>query len=601
MNTTTSVAFRDICAFSWHYWRGSWGLIALFILCMVTNVFFYNVLGPTYIRDIINTTQAQANNIAAAMPKLWQDLWIFTAVMLISVLTWSLSLILWNKVTARTLHHLVNDALYKVQRFSADWHANSFAGATVRKITRGMWSFELFERTLATGFFTVALVLGMTMLTLFIHVPVIGFFLLAFTAVYIGLSVWTSVKILVPYYRRSAKSDTAVGATLADIMTGMPTIKSFASEDREDSLFRDVSDEWHDNALRSWQISRYIDTIRSILRVLLLCGMMGIVLWQWSEGIATTGDIALVVACYYNIANFLRDLGGMINEIQKSISEMEDVVSFWKQDAEVQDAPHATTLRIDHQQGGGIAFRHVRFAYKNTTAPVYDDLSVDIKPGEKVALVGMSGSGKSTFVKLLQRLYDIQGGTITIDGQNIASVTQKSLRAQIALVPQDPILFHRSLADNIAYAQPEATRADVERAAKLAFAHDFIVNFPQGYDTLVGERGVKLSGGERQRVAIARAILADTPILVLDEATSSLDSVSEHYIQKGLEHLMHGRTTITIAHRLATIRAVDRILVFSHGKIVEQGTHDELLARPDSLYKRLYDMQALGLIDLSGD
>jgi ATP-binding cassette subfamily B protein len=244
-----------------------------------------------------------------------------------------------------------------------------------------------------------------------------------------------------------------------------------------------------------------------------------------------------------------------------------------------------------------IVFDHVGFNYTTFSNKIYNDLTVTIAAGEKLALVGPSGSGKSTFVKLLQRLYNINEGRILVDGQDIAQVTLESLRQQISLVPQDPILFHRSLSENIAYGCPGATQDEIIEAAKKAYAHDFIMSLPQGYDTLVGERGVKLSGGERQRVAIARAILADAPILILDEATSSLDSVSEHYIQKALHTLMEGRTTITIAHRLSTIQQADRILVFDQGRIVEQGTHASLLAMPHSHYKKLYEMQVLGLIE----
>ena len=221
---------------------------------------------------------------------------------------------------------------------------------------------------------------------------------------------------------------------------------------------------------------------------------------------------------------------------------------------------------------------------------------LSLRPGEHVGLVGHSGSGKSTFVKLVQRLYDIDGGRIAIDGQDIAKVTQASLRETISVVPQEPLLFHRSLAENIAYGRPGASREDVIAAAQKAHAHDFIMALPQGYDTLVGERGIKLSGGERQRVALARAVLSDAEILILDEATSSLDSMSEALLKKAVESVIEGRTTIIVAHRLSTIQNVDRILVFDQGRIVEQGTHAELLARPDSQYRRLFDSQAFGLI-----
>jgi ATP-binding cassette subfamily B protein len=221
---------------------------------------------------------------------------------------------------------------------------------------------------------------------------------------------------------------------------------------------------------------------------------------------------------------------------------------------------------------------------------------VVIRGGERVGLVGPSGSGKSTAVRLIQRLHDIQGGAICIDGQDIALVTQESLRRSIAMVPQDPALFHRTLAENIAYGRPDASAADIERAARLANAHDFIARQPKGYATLVGERGVKLSGGERQRVAIARAFLTRAPILILDEATSSLDSESEAAIQAAMEKLIEGRTAIVIAHRLSTVRAMDRILVFDGGRIVEDGPHDVLVTRAGGIYRRLFERQALGLV-----
>ena len=227
---------------------------------------------------------------------------------------------------------------------------------------------------------------------------------------------------------------------------------------------------------------------------------------------------------------------------------------------------------------------------------LFHDLSLRIEAGERVGLVGHSGSGKSTLVKLLHRLYDVNAGQILIDGYDISRVQQDSLRAQLALVPQDPILFHRSLAENIAYARPDASRSEIEEAACLANAHDFIRVQPKGYATLVGERGVKLSGGERQRVALARAFLANTPILVLDEATSSLDSESEAAIQDAMERLMVGRTSIVIAHRLSTVRMLDRILVFDHGRVIEEGSHNSLVRKLGGSYQRLFERQVLGLI-----
>jgi ATP-binding cassette subfamily B protein len=237
----------------------------------------------------------------------------------------------------------------------------------------------------------------------------------------------------------------------------------------------------------------------------------------------------------------------------------------------------------------------VTFQFGRHVTPLFEGFSLEIRPGERVGLVGHSGSGKSTFVKLLHRLYDVNGGRILIDGQDIARITQASLRAQLALVPQEPILFHRSLAENIAYARPDARLREIEAAARLANAHEFIRKQPKGYATLVGERGIKLSGGERQRVALARAFLADSPILILDEATSSLDAESEAAIQEAMSRLLAGRTAIVIAHRLSTVRMLDRILVFDSGRVVEEGTHESLLVKPDGTYRRLFERQALGL------
>jgi ATP-binding cassette subfamily B protein len=278
-----------------------------------------------------------------------------------------------------------------------------------------------------------------------------------------------------------------------------------------------------------------------------------------------------------------------INHLQRSINEMEELVDLHAAPLGLVDRPGAPPIAI---AAGEIRFEHVGFHYAGHDTPLYRDMDVTIRAGERVGLVGRSGSGKTTFVKLIQRLHDVTGGRILIDGQDIAAVTQISLRRQIAIVQQEPVLFHRTLAENIAYARPGATMAQIKEAARLANAEEFIARLPKNYQTLVGERGVKLSGGERQRIALARAFLADAPILILDEATSSLDSESEALIQQAVERLMQGRTSIIIAHRLSTVRAMDRILVFASGEVVEQGRHEDLVRLPEGHYRRLFETQA---------
>ena len=353
-------------------------------------------------------------------------------------------------------------------------------------------------------------------------------------------------------------------------------VKSFGAEAREDARLAGVIGRWRTRVRRTWLRYNYTSTAQLAVLLCFRASVIGGAILLWIAGRATPGDVTYVLTSYYIIHAYLRDVGMHINNLQRSVNDMEELVAIHDEPIGIADAPDAKPIDI---QGGRIVFDDVTFHYGGHRTPLYDGLSVEIRAGERVGLVGRSGSGKTTFVKLVQRLYDVSGGKILIDGQDIAKATQHSLRSQIAIVQQEPILFHRTLAENIAYGRPGASMAAIEQAARLANAHDFILRLPKGYGTLVGERGVKLSGGERQRVALARAFLADAPVLILDEATSSLDSESEGLIQQAMERLMKGRTSIVIAHRLSTVRSLDRILVFDRGEIVEQGTHAALTAR----------------------
>lgn len=562
-------------------------LVLLMILATVIDTF-----EPIYTGKIVDAlVQGKPGDPEALYEALGYLGVIVLLVFSFQLLRWA-SISLWAWFAVRCLYEIVTDAMRKVQRFSSDWHANTFAGGTVRKITRGMWSFDVYGDTLFLGLMpAVILMTGMTIM-LSIQLPLVGLFTAVMIILYCSISIWMALRILAPRFRESAKADTKVGATLADIITGNATVKSFGAEVREERLFNRVARLWRLRSQRAWLTAEATNLVRGVLRMVMLCGMVGLTILMWWRNEATPGDLALAISSFFIVGGYMRDIGQHISNLQRSISEMEDVIYFWLREDDVRDKPNAKTIKIER---GEIVFDNVSFMYKGQNVPLFENLNLTIKPGEKIALVGPSGSGKSTFVKLVQRLYDVTSGEIRIDGQNIADVTQDSLRHGIALVPQEPILFHRSLTANIAYGNPKASTQDIIEASKKAFAHDFIQTLPLGYATLVGERGVKLSGGERQRVAIARAILADAKILILDEATSSLDSISEHLIQKALAHLMAGRTTITIAHRLSTIQDADRILVFDRGRIVEQGTHRDLIAA-DTHYKKMYDMQAFDLV-----
>jgi ATP-binding cassette subfamily B protein len=428
------------------------------------------------------------------------------------------------------------------------------------------------------------------MILLGLHWTSLGLVIALGGAVYVAMTVVLSTRYIAPAARVSNAWDTKVGGTLADALTCNAVVKSFGAEAREDSRLMRVIGRWRKRVNRTWLRYNYTNAAQLSVLLCLRGSVIGGAILLWMAGRASPGDVTYVLTSYYIIHAYLRDVGMHINNLQRSVNDMEELVEIHDEPIGIADAADAKPIGI---AGGGIVFDNVTFHYGGHVTPLYDGLSIEIRAGERVGLVGRSGSGKTTFVKLVQRLYDVSGGRILIDGQDIAHATQQSLRSQIAIVQQDPILFHRSLAENIAYARPGASMAMIEQAARLANAHDFILRLPKGYGTLVGERGVKLSGGERQRVALARAFLADAPILILDEATSSLDSESEALIQQAMVRLMKDRTSIVIAHRLSTVRSLDRILVFDRGEIAEQGTHATLAVRTGGIYRSLFERQAM--------
>ena len=489
---------------------------------------------------------------------------------------------------------IATDAFHRVQRFSTDWHANSFAGSTQRKITRGIWALDTIDDVLLLAMLPSLVVLGGTTALLAWHWPLLGLLMAVGAVAYVATTVTLATRVIAPAAALSNAWDTKIGGALADAIGANAVVKGFGAESREDARLGAVVSKWVRRTARTWRLHTWSGSGQMLLLWVVRSLVTGGALWLWWTGRASAGDLVYVLTTFAVVNGYLRDIGQHVNHLQRAVNEMEELVELHAQPLGVEDRADARPLVA---QAGEIRFDHVTFRYGRHARPLYDALDVTIPAGQRVGLVGRSGSGKSTFVKLIQRLYDVSDGRVLIDGQDVAHATQESLRQQIAIVAQEPILFHRTLAENIGYARPGATQREIEAAAALANAHDFIGRLPKGYRTLVGERGVKLSGGERQRVALARAFLADAPILILDEATSSLDSESEALIQQAMERLMAGRTALVIAHRLSTVRALDRILVFDSGRVVEDGPHAALLEQDDGIYRRLFDHQS-GLVDV---
>jgi len=382
---------------------------------------------------------------------------------------------------------------------------------------------------------------------------------------------------------------------IVDAYTNIQSVKLFANQEREDE---DVMDAMHEARTRHANLfvgQFKLDFATLFLEAFLVVSLLVTSLWLWSEGRATAGTIAMVLPLSMMLVNQTTSLREELSVLLESLGTIEDAIETLIKPITIMDAPQAKTLPPCQ---GIIAFNSVTFHYNIADEPIIEGMNLTLSVGQKVGLIGPSGGGKSTLVNLLLRFYDVQNGSITVDGYDIRDVTQNSLRSQIGVVTQDTSLLHRSIAENIRYGKPSATDAEVEEAARKAHAHDFILKLVDkdgnnGYAAKVGERGVKLSGGQRQRVAIARLILKNAPILILDEATSALDSEVEIAIQENLTTLMEGKTVIAIAHRLSTISKLDRLLVLDQGRIVEDGTHAELLRRK-GLYARLWAHQSGG-------
>ncbi|MDE2038265.1 MAG: ABC transporter ATP-binding protein [Patescibacteria group bacterium] len=586
---TAEAVKRVLRTYFGRYRAEPWRASAAFFFPAIGSVLVFFV-PPLIVAQIVNLfTSGGMTSLAQA----WPYVAAFAALWAAGEIAWRIGLHQLIRLEERSIDILMNDSFSRLMSRDYGFYTDRFVGSLTKMATAFTRGFETFTDTLTFNVVTNIFPLIFAVIVLWHYSPWIPLLLLGciLIAAAVGLPIIRKRSKLVAV-RHEAGSRSA--GRLSDALTNIFAVKSFAKEEEERRRFGPFV-ESYDTAFRKaadFQNLRFDMAISPVFVLTNTAGLAAAIFFAFTLGLPA-GTLVVVFAYYSQITGIFWNMNRIYRNIESSVGEAAEFEQLFIEPTRINDAPGAAPLRTSGATAS-IAFEGVDFAYAAAAEgkePFLKGFDLRIEKGQRVGLVGPSGGGKSTITKLLLRFDDPQAGRITIDGQDIGAVTQASVRRAISYVPQDPLLFHRSLADNIAYGADEASREDVIAAARLAHAHEFIEGLADGYDTLVGERGIKLSGGQRQRVAIARAMLKKSPILILDEATSSLDSESERYIQEGLWELMKDKTALVIAHRLSTIKHLDRIIVLDAGKIVQDGTHDELVARP-GLYATLWSRQS---------
>lgn len=569
-----------------------WAVLVLLMSIVIAS--FGSIIAPLFYKDFFDILTGSGdvlNKISALKLVLFKIL----SVYFVSWIFWRTATFVSTYYQSHGIVDLLNSSFAYLHKHSISFFNNNFVGSLVKKVNRLSRSFEV-----------ITDLLFWDLLPTFVNVILI-IVVLSQRNIFMGLGVltWVIVYLIINYYFslyklqydvKRAQLNSEVTGVLADTITNHFNVKLFNGYFRENKAFQEINSRYQKLQQFTWNLGNYFEATQALLMIILEIGVMYYAISLWQKGIITIGDFVLIQTYLIGIISRLWNFGRIIRKYYEAMADAEEMTEILETPHEIKDVKSAKNLKVS---GGHIEFKAVDFSY-NKTRKIISSLNLDIAAKEKVALVGASGSGKTTIVNLLLRNYDIDGGKILIDNQKIIGVTQESLWQNIALVNQDPVLFHRTLRENISYGKPNVTDQEIVKAAQLAHAHDFIEGFSEKYETYVGERGVKLSGGERQRIAIARAILKNAPILVLDEATSSLDSEAEELIQDALANLMKDKTVMVIAHRLSTIMKMDRIIVFDQGKIVETGSHKQLITKKQGIYKKLWQKQVGGFLPDNG-
>ena len=565
-----------------------WLLVVAIVAAITIEV--AGVVAPLYLRQFIDILSGGTPSLQSVQ-SLFFVLLLFVAANFVGWLGQRMCMASVARLEAKAMVDLYQNAFEYLIGHAHEFFISSFTGTLTRRVTRYARSFEQVFDNIIFNFFSAFL----------FAIGIIGVLSLRSVLLGAGLFVWTVVFVylqfrmmrsLQPLRTARTEEDSRVTGFLSDAVLNHSTITAFATARYENSQFKKTIARWYAATRKVWDTDTWIFGVQGLLAIGIEITLLAGAVLLWQRGVVTVGDFVLIQVYIIGLMDRIWGIGRNMRQIYDAFADATEMLDIMELPHGIQDAPNAKPLIVTDDV---ITFDQVCFGYRDGSI-VLNDFNLAIQPHEKIALIGSSGEGKTTIAKLLLRLYEVNNGTISIDGQDISRVTQESLRSAIAFVPQEPMLFHRSLLDNIRYGRQNATDEEVIEAAKQAHCYEFISRYVEGFKTMVGERGVKLSGGERQRVAIARAILKDAPILVLDEATSSLDSESERLIQDALLLLMEGKTVIVIAHRLSTVMHMDRLIVMEQGAVVLSGTHDELLAHESNLYKKLWEIQVGGFI-----